>query len=133
MITDVMELEPSEERSNALKKIERLIRNYFLRDFKIVQLRVLQIENQRVQTERNTEYAKHNVCFMASGKPFDEEDVCLICKDTLEEGNITWCAQRCGMNFHVECIGMWMDHQDQQRRMMDSMVADISGFRCPHW
>jgi hypothetical protein len=53
---------------------------------------------------------------------FDDEEDCPICFDAMTEKDATtFCRQRCGANFHQECIRHWLQQKDQPKDQLCPM------------
>lgn len=54
-----------------------------------------------------------------------DHDCCICCRpvEGLPFDELTWCAGKCGANFHILCIGTWIDEQ----------VAKKEELSCPCW
>ncbi|EAR94212.2 SWIM zinc finger protein (macronuclear) [Tetrahymena thermophila SB210] len=45
-------------------------------------------------------------------QPLDEESICPICQEDMKNDQpLTYCRKKCGNNFHIKCLRVWIDHK----------------------
>ncbi|KAL4441582.1 hypothetical protein ABPG74_021514 [Tetrahymena malaccensis] len=45
-------------------------------------------------------------------QPLDEESICPICQEDMKDDQpLTYCRKKCGNNFHIKCLRVWIDHK----------------------